>query len=148
LGVRAVRVAERGDEQASCVHGIDRDLRNLLRVGQAEMCPRGARVNGLVDAIAGREIRAVKAFAGPDVDDVRIGGGNGDRANGAGGWAVEERHPGGAEIGGLPHTAVNRAYIEGGGLVGDASGSLRSAATKRSDVPPTKLLEGRDVNGS
>ena len=49
-------------------------LGNLLRVAQAEMRPRLARVGRLVDAVADREVGPRQAFAAADVDDVRIGG--------------------------------------------------------------------------
>ena len=52
LFVRAVGMAERGDEQPIGVFRIDGDFRNLLRIAQAEMRPRLAGVRGLIDAVA------------------------------------------------------------------------------------------------
>ncbi len=57
LLVRAVRMAERGDEQAIRVARIDGELGNLLRVAEAEMRPRRAGVGGFVDAVADRRDR-------------------------------------------------------------------------------------------
>jgi hypothetical protein len=51
-------MTERRHEQPVGVPGIDGDLRNLLRVAQAQMRPRLPRISGLVDAVADGEIRA------------------------------------------------------------------------------------------
>ena len=113
LLVRAVGMAERGDEQAIRVLRIDRELRNLLRVAQAEMRPGLAGVGRFVDAVADGEVRARQPFAAADVDDVRIGRRDGDPADRSGRLVVEDRLPGAAGVGRLPDAAVDHADVEG-----------------------------------
>ena len=62
LLVRAVRMAEHRDEQPVRIARIDGDLRDLLRVAQAEVRPRLAGVGGLVDAVADREVGTLRAL--------------------------------------------------------------------------------------
>ena len=124
LGIRSVRVAEHGDEELVGIARIDGDLRDLLAVAQAEMRPRLAGVGGFVDAVAGGEIGTLQSFAAAGVDDVGIGGRDGERADGAGGLVVEDGVPGAAVIGGLPDAAVAHADVEDVGLPGDPLGGF------------------------
>ena len=101
-------MAEHGDEETIGVLGIDDDLRNLLAVAQAEMRPGLAGVGGFVDAVAGRQVGALQAFAAADVDDVRIRWRQRDRADRAGRLVVEDRNPGASVVGRLPDAAVDR----------------------------------------
>ena len=78
---------------------VDGDLRDLLAVAQAEMRPGLAGVGGFVDAVADREIGTLQSLAAADVDDVRIGRRDGDRADGSGRLIVEDRIPGAAVVG-------------------------------------------------
>src|SRR6266478_5026101 len=79
-----------GDENAVGIFRVDEDGGDLLRVAQVlQMCPRFPRVGGFVDAVTGRKIRALQSFAAADIDDVRIGRGNGQRADGASRLIVE-----------------------------------------------------------
>ena len=91
---------------------VDDDLRDLLAVAQAEVRPRLAGVGGLVDAVAGREVGALQPFAAADVDDVRVRRRDRDRADRAGRLVVEDRRPGAAVVGRLPHAAVDGADVE------------------------------------
>src|SRR5205823_3427662 len=84
LGVRSVRVAEDGDEEAVRIVRVDGDGRDLLAIAQTEVRPRRAGVGGLVDAVAGGEVGALQPFAAADVEDVRIRRRDGDRADRAG----------------------------------------------------------------
>jgi hypothetical protein len=92
-------VAEGGDEELVGIFGVDFDVGDHLEVAEAEMDPGFAGVGGLLNAVAGGEVGADDACAGADIDDVGVGGGDGDGADGAGGLVVEE-FPGGAEVGG------------------------------------------------
>ena len=113
LLIRPVRMAERRDEQPVRVPRVDRELGNLLRVAQAEMRPCLAGVGGLVDAVADGEVRARQALAAPDVQDVRIGGRDGDPPDRSGRLVVEDRFPRAAGVGRLPDAAVDHADVEG-----------------------------------
>src|SRR5205085_11173958 len=94
LGTGTVGAAEHGHEQPVRILGVHRDLRDLPPVAQSEVAPGGATIGGLVDAVAGGEVGALQALAAADVEDVGFGGGDGDRAHGAGGLVVEDRRPG------------------------------------------------------
>ena len=65
LGVGPVGMAEHGDEDAVRVARVDRDLRDLLPVAQAEVRPGGAGVARAVDAVAGGEVGTLQALAAP-----------------------------------------------------------------------------------
>jgi hypothetical protein len=65
------------------------NLRDLLRVAQAEVRPVCAGVRRLVDAVADGQVGPRQAFAAADVDDVRIGRRHGDPADRAG-WLIVE----------------------------------------------------------
>ena len=67
--VRPIGMSGHRHEQVLGIAGIDRDLRDLLAVAQAEMRPGFARVGRFVDAVADGEIGPMKSFAAPDVDD-------------------------------------------------------------------------------
>ena len=118
---------------------IDLDIGDHLRIAQAQVRPGLAGVGGFVHAVAGGEIGADDARAGADVDDVGVGGRDGDGADGAGGLVVEERRPGGTVIGGAPDAAVIEADVEDVGLAGDAGESARAAGARRSDGAPVHL---------
>ena len=59
------------DEKVVRILRIDRDLRDLLAVAQAEMRPGFAGIGRFVNAVADRKIRAMQTFAAADIDDVR-----------------------------------------------------------------------------
>ena len=136
LGVGAVGVAEDGDEELVGIARIDGDLRDLLAVAQAEVGPGLAGVGGFVDAVADGEIGTLESFAAADVDDVGIGGSDGESADGAGGLVVEDGVPGAAVVGGLPDAAVADADVEDVGLGGDALGGFGASGAQGSDGTP------------
>ncbi len=83
LVVRTVGMAEHGHEQAVGIFGIDEDGRDLLAVAQTEMLPRLAAVGRFVHAVADGKIGPLQTFAAADIDDVGIGGRDGERADGS-----------------------------------------------------------------
>ena len=141
LLVGTVRVAERGDEEAVGIARVDGDVGDLLRVAQAQMRPRLAGVGRLVDAVAGREIRPVQAFAAADVDDVGVGRRDGDRADGSGRLVVEDRLPHATGVGRLPDAAVDRRHIERVRVAAMPGRRARPARAMRTDVPPAQIGE-------
>ena len=86
-----------------------------------------------------------KPFAAADVDDVRIGRGDGEGADGAGRLVVEDRLPGAAGVGGLPDAAVVDADVEDVRLAGNAGRADGAAAAERADHPPAHaVIESRN----
>jgi hypothetical protein len=58
-------------EDAIRVFRIDRYLANLLAVSQSfEVHPRFAGIDGLIDAVAGREIGPLQPLTAGNIDDV------------------------------------------------------------------------------
>ena len=84
------------------------------------MRPRAARVGGLVDAVAVRRHDAADGvLAHADVDDVRVGGRDRDRADRRGlHLAVGDVGPRAAAVGGLPDAAADAAEVERAGCCG------------------------------
>src|SRR5207302_4551604 len=91
---------------------VDQDLRDLLRVGEADRAPALASIGGAEHADALRDIRAHVGFAGAYIDDVRLGRRDRDGADGADVNVIEDRLPRAASIVGAPNAAVDRAEIE------------------------------------
>jgi hypothetical protein len=141
LLVRTVRVAEDRHEEPLLVLRVHDDLRDLLAVAEAEVGPGPPAVPRAVDPVAGREVGPLHALPAADVDDVGVGGGDGDRADRAGGLVVEDRLPRPAVVGRLPDAAVHDADVEEAGPPGDARGGLRAAAAEGADRPPAQLGE-------
>ena len=137
LGVRAVRMSFGGNENAVGIFRVDENCSDLLGVTEVlQMRPRFSGVGGFVDAIAGREIRALQSFAAAHVNDIRVGRSNGKRADGTAGLIVENRIPGVAEIGGLPDAAVDRGHVEDIRLMRHAGDGHGAAPAERADATP------------
>ena len=118
---------------------IDFDIGDHLRIAQAQVRPGLAGVGGFVHAVASGQIGADDAGAGADIDHVGIGGRHGDGADGAGRLVIEQRNPGGAEVGGAPDAAVVEADIEDVGLAGHAGKRARASGAGRPDGSPVHL---------
>jgi len=125
---------------------IDCYLRYLLAIAQAEVRPRAAGVGGLVDAVTDGQIGPLQSFAAADVDRVRIGRRDGNRADRSRRLIVEDRPPRPTGIGRLPHAAVHHADIERVRLRRNAGGGFRAPATERADVAPRELAEDRRID--
>src|SRR6185437_9090571 len=139
LLVRAVGMAKRGDEQAIRVVRVDRDVRDHLRVAQAQVGPGLAGVGGFVHAVAHGEIRADDAGARADVDHIRIRGRHRDRANRAGRLVIEQGHPVRAVVGGAPYAAIVEAGVEHVRLAGYAVQRPGTATAGGADGAPVHL---------
>ena len=109
------------------------------------MRPGLARVVRAVDAVADREIGPVQPFAACRVDDVVVGRRDRDGADRLRVFMVEDRLPGAAGIGGLPHAAVYLAYVEDVGLVSHAGSGPRAPTTKGPDHAPVQVRQGTAV---
>ena len=57
---------------------MDDQASDLLDVGKGDVLPGLAAVRRLKDAVPDAEVRTMEAFAGADVDDVRVGSGDAD----------------------------------------------------------------------
>ena len=122
LGVRSIGMAEGGYENDVGVIGIDDDFADGARVAESDVFPTFAGVEGFVDSIALRNVAAYAGLAGANVNDVVIGIGDGQAADGTSSLFVEDWRPTDGAVGGLPDSAAGGAEVVGGGIAGDASG--------------------------
>src|SRR6185312_11826564 len=86
-------------------------------------------------------------LAGPDVDDIVIGGSHREGADGGDGGLIGQRRPGAARIRALPYTARDRAKIVGRGVAGDPGDGQRPSAAIRPDAAPLQRLEQPLIDG-
>ena len=116
-GTRRVRDSARTDLPAlrrrRCRVGwVDSDARDGVGLFESRVRPRLAAVDRLVDAVALDDVAAQLRLAHPDVHDVGIRLGDGDRTNRRGlEEAIGDRAPGHAAVGGLPEAAAGRAEV-------------------------------------
>ncbi len=107
--------------------------------------PGLAGVGGFEHADAVGVLAADVGLAGADVDDVGIGGSDGDGSDGAdgdaGGGIVGDGEPGAAGVFGLPDAAADGAHVEGVGLRGVAGDAVGAAAAHGADVAPVQAGE-------
>ena len=147
LRTRAVRTAQHGHQQAVGIARVDRDLRDLPALAQAEVAPGASAVRRLVDAVARGEVGPLQPLAAADIDDVGIGGGDGDGADGAGGLVVEDGRPGAAVVVRLPDAAVADADVEDVRAVRDARGRLGPPSSVGADHAPAQLTQQAGIVG-
>ena len=109
------------------------DLRDVLRVPEAEVLPARARVAAAVDAVAEADVPAADVLARAHPDDVGVRGIDRHAADRVRGLLVEERRPGGAGVHRLPHATGAHRHVPGARVrrvdrdVGDAPGHERGA---------------------
>src|SRR5258705_12507861 len=102
------------------------------------MRPCATGVVRSVHPVAGREIGANDPGAGTDVDDVGRRGCDGDRADRAGRFAVEERLPVVAVVARAPQAAVIETDVEERRTAGRRRERARAAGTERTDRAPAE----------
>ena len=119
---------------------IDRaDLAVLL----PDVLPGLAGVGGFVDAVAGLDVAADVGLAGADVDDVGIGRGDGEGADGLGGLVVEDRLPVDAAVAGFPDAARGNGGVIGERIAGHTHRTRHPAAGGWADAAIIDRLEFR-----
>ncbi len=132
-------MAKDRDEQPIRVARIDDNLRNLLAVAQAQMRPSLPGIRRLVDSVARGQVGPWQTFAAADVDDIRIGGRDCNRADRSGRLVVKDRLPRPPVIGCLPHAAVAHADVEDIRLAGNAAHRFGPPAAIWADRTPAHL---------
>src|SRR5262245_23343826 len=123
---------------------MNADAPNYARVFQTDALPGFACVQGFIDAVAMREIAANAGFAHANVNHIRIGFADGNRADGAGAEAlsVADRFPIHAAVRGFINAAAYATEIIHIRLGNAASHRNRTPATKGADVAPAQTSEG------
>src|SRR5262249_33497079 len=110
LGVGAEGVAEDSSVGDVGVFRVDDHLPDLPLLFP-DVLPALAAVGGAVAAVAGGGVAADVGLARADVDDVGVGRGHSDGADGSNGLVVEDGFPGDARVGGLPDAAGGGARV-------------------------------------
>src|SRR5262249_7613320 len=142
LGVGAVEPAEGADVDDVGVGGVNGDAADLESLFEAHVLPGLAAVGGLVDAVAVGDAVARVVLAGADPDDVGVGRGDGDVADGAGGFPVDVVLEGDAVVGGLEQAAAAGGDVVDGGVgLVDGEGGDAAAHVGRADAAPLHRLD-------
>src|SRR5206468_1449237 len=105
LLVRGIEMPDGGDEHHRRVARIDGDLSDVLRVLEADVCPRRARIGGLVHPIPEACRVAQRRFAAADVDGIWCRWSDRYRADRCNRLTVEDRTPYASGVDRLPHAA-------------------------------------------
>src|SRR6516164_10163226 len=91
---------------------IDNDSRDRAATLQSDIDPMFAAVSRSINAVAPIRRISIVRLAGPDPDDIRIGGRNRDRANRKHWLFVENRVKADASVAGLEDSAVTKRDIK------------------------------------
>ena len=119
-----------GDVDDVRVARIDDDLADVLGVLQADVLPADAAVARAVDAVAVADAALGVVLAGAHPHGERVVGVEGQAADRVGALVVEDRRPGDAGVGRLPHAAGGRGDVPGVGRAGStATSSMRPEAS-------------------
>ena len=117
--IRSVRMTECGDIDDVGVCRMDNHFADGAGVAQPDVLPRFAGIDGLINAVALRDIPTQASFTGTGIDHVGVGRSNSDCADVAGLFVIEDRFPSSGAIGGFPDTAADRAEIPSIRIAGD-----------------------------
>src|SRR5262249_50099241 len=146
LRVRTIWMAERRDEQPIGILRVDRDLGDLLRVTQPQVCPRLPGVAGSVNAVTDGEVWTRQPFTATNVQNIGIRRRHGDPADRPGRLIVEDRLPRAAGVGRLPDAAVNHPDVKGVRLARVPGSSFRPTRAERTDVAPLQIGEQHRIH--
>src|SRR5258708_2193423 len=145
--VRAVGMAESGDEGDVWVRRMNNDFADVPGVLQPDIGPGLAGVIRTIDAVAEGDISADTRFAGASIDDVGIGIRHRDAADRGCTLLFKERIPGDAAVGRFPDAAGDGAEVIGIRQGGDASDGQDPSPTKGADQAPFHASVRFRING-
>ena len=103
-----------GNENPVRVLGVHHNAADVLGIFQPQVLPAFSSVDGAVNAIAEKGARGKFAvgLSGPDIQDIRIGGRQGNVADRKRAFIFKYRFPGNAAIGGFEHAAHRSAGVD------------------------------------
>ena len=137
-----MRVTECRDVDRVRILGMYADLADVARVLEPEMRPRLTGVGRAIHTVAVRNVAADAAFAHTDVDHVRVGLRDRDRADGR---ALEEPVGGVlpvlAAVHRLPDPTAGRSEVEGVAIPRVTGNGGDAPAAIRAGVPPLEAIE-------
>src|SRR6266849_9846272 len=120
---------------------IDGNLWNLLAITKSQMRPGFPCVARPVDTVADRQIGTLQTFTAANINDVWIGGRDGNRTHRASRLIVEDGRPGAAIVSCFPDPAIDLCHIKNIWLLRNAGYRTHTTTEKRADVAPLKRLE-------
>ena len=124
------------------VPGVHRYLADLPRVTKPGVPPGFSGVGRHVQAVARRRVAPDASLAGADVDDVGIGGGDGDSTDRACGQVVVcNRCPGHTGIDRLPHAATRGAHVVNEPLIRHTGHRHHASTSVGTDGSPLEGVE-------
>ncbi len=141
LGIGPVGVAERGHIQRVGIGWVDADLADVTGRLEAKVLPRLAGIGRAIHAVAVGDVGTDAAFAHADVQHVRVGRRNGDRADrGALEEAIRNVRPVNAPVGGLPHAATGRSEVK--------RARFQPVGGDRADTPTAERSQQAPLDGA
>src|SRR5688500_3764832 len=143
--MRPEDVAEDADIDEIGVRRVHDDIANVFAVGESFQRPRAAAIRRLPHPIPMRDVAANRIFTAADVHDVRIGGSDADRADGASEIAVRYREPRLPTVSRLEDAAAGRSMVV---LVRSRDASRDSdgpTAAVRTELSPAKSGKGETI---
>jgi hypothetical protein len=142
-------MAEGGHVDHVGARGVDDDAADVMAVGEAEVDPGLAAVDGAEDAVAPRGRLAVVGLARAHVEDGGVGGGDRDVPDAGGLLVVEDGLEGGAVVLRLPQAAGRRSHVEGrrpgldDGEIVDASAMVAGRCSELGPLSLSAVIHGR-----
>ena len=129
-------MAQSCDEHSVGVPGVNNDRADVLSVAQSNVLPGLSAIKRFEHSVAIGHIAADAGFAGPGVNDVVVGIGNGNRADRRGRFMVEKRFPVHPAIGRFPYPACYRAEEICVRFTRNTGYGQSASTTERADVAP------------
>src|SRR5580704_4508745 len=120
LGVRPEGMPEGRNIDDVRIRGIDDDPANRSRIAQADVLPGLAPIERFVDSVTMRDVATNTSFASPDINNIGIGGRNGEAADRRYVLLVEDGSPSHGAVGRFPDASAGRAEIVRGWISGNA----------------------------
>src|SRR5882762_3838348 len=147
FGVRAVGMAQGGDECDIRIRGMNDDFADVPGVLQTDVGPSLPGVIRTIDAVAERDISTDTSLAGSGIEDVGIGIRDSHAADRRGALLVEERIPRAAAVRGFPNATGHGAKVIGIRLAGDAGDGQDASPAKGTDQAPFHAGVRFRING-
>jgi hypothetical protein len=135
-----------GDPDDVRIAWMDDHASERLRIFEADVRERFARVGALVQPVSVRRRLPVVRFAGGDVEDVRVGGRERQIGDRSGSVGVENRFEGDAVVHRLDHASDGKSDVIGRRVLLVHRDVVDSAALReRSDGAPSEAAQERVV---
>ena len=139
--VRPISVPQRSHVHDVGILRMHHNLRDVLRIVEADVRPRLPAVHGLVHPVPIRNISANARFPGAHVNHIRVRRRYRNRANGHDSGFVRHGRPRQPTVLRLPHTASHGAEVIRLRIASHSRNSKRAPATKWPNLPPLHAFQ-------